>query len=163
MADRTFTYCPTCEKQSQTQVELIRGVPELHLWKCPMGHTFTPDQAMAMGATMIKLEVQEKPAPTDVKATVWVNPELWAKFVTKFPERKNATMTSIMALSLDDDLIIISGEQAKKLKAMNIKTGSDMVVCAENNRKLEGENADLVRDLNRFYTAVRSNMEEATV
>jgi len=158
MAERSFIYCPFCERQNNLQTELLRGNPELHLYKCSLGHSFDYHTLMGMSPTMIKLEHIEKPRPTDVKAEFFVAPDLWGKFLAKFPNRKNATMESIMALSLDDDLIIISGEQAKKLKGFGIKTGQEMLACAENNQTLTAENEQLVRDNNRFYAAVGSAM-----
>jgi ribosomal silencing factor RsfS len=67
-------------------------------------------------------------------------------------------MQSIMSLMLDDDLVIISGDQARKLKALNVKTGADMLSCAEEQKRLEGENADLVRENGKFYAAIRGEM-----
>ena len=159
MSERSFVWCPICQANG-TQTELLRGAPELHIYRCAMGHAFEYEALMARNPTMIKLEAHEKPAPTDIKAQVWVNPELWAKFCAKFPDRKNATMVSIMSLSLDGDLVIISGEQAKKLKALGIKSGADMLATAENNRTLEAENSDLVRENSRFYAAIKGNMAE---
>jgi len=113
---------------------------------------------MAMNPNMIHYEHHEKPGQNDIKAEVWVHPDLWGRFCAKFPDRKNATMASIMGLSLDDDLVIISGEQAKKLKALGIRTGAEMLACAENNRTLEAENADLARENGRFYSALRESV-----
>ena len=139
MSERSFVWCPVCETNG-TQIELLRGAPELHIYRCAMGHAFEYNALMARNPTMIKLEAHEKPAPTDIKAQVWVPPELWARFCSKYPDRKNATMISIMALSLDGDLVIVSGDQAKKLKALGVKSGAEMLSCAEENRRLEAEN-----------------------
>ncbi|HZD32267.1 MAG TPA: hypothetical protein VE779_11465 [Candidatus Angelobacter sp.] len=157
MPDRAFMYCPFCAKDG-VKAELFRGNPEMHLFRCMMQHAFTYQQLESMNVEKIKLEVVEKPLPTDIKAEVWVSPELWQRFRAKYPVQSNATMQSIMSLMLDDDLVIISGDQARKLKALNVKTGADMLSCAEEQKRLEGENADLVRENGKFYAAIRGEM-----
>jgi hypothetical protein len=161
MADRTGIYCPLCEQQG-VKAELLRGNPELHLFRCISNHALTYGQLYGPEAqfqpTMIKMVVPEKPAPTDIQATVWLNPGVWQKFCEKYPNQKNATINSILALLLDDDLVIVSGEQARKLKKLDIKNGADMVANAEENQRLTGENADLVKDNSRFYQAVTAQM-----
>ena len=161
MAERTGIYCPICEQQG-VKAELVRGNPELHLFKCISNHSLTYSQLYGPDAqyqpNMIKLVVPEKPSPTDVQATVWLNPDVWQRFCAKYPNQKNATVNSILALLLDDDLVIVSGEQARKLKKFNIRNGADMVANAEEANRLAGENADLVKDNSRFYQAVASQV-----
>ena len=61
---------------------------------------------------------------------------------------------------LDDDLVVVSGDQARKLKKLNIKNGADMVACAEENQRLGGENADLVKENARFWNAMRGGLNQ---
>jgi hypothetical protein len=160
MAERSFIYCPYCEKQG-TQVELLRSNPDAHLYRCPFAHVFDYTTLMSLRPTMIKVEIQEKPNPTDIQAQVFINPELWKRFRERFPNRSNATMVSIMQLTLDDDVIVISGDQARKLKALGIKTGADIVACAENNQTLTDTNQQLVAENNKFYSAIAERMAGA--
>jgi hypothetical protein len=156
MADRSYIYCPFCEKNNVKE-ELLTGAPETHLFRCQFGHVFERQRLMDMNPTLIKYDHHEKPGPHDVKATVWVNGQLYQKFCEKFPERVSATMASIMALALDDNLIIVSGDQAKKLKELSVRTGAEMVSCAQVKRQLEAQNEELSKENNRFWDALRSN------
>jgi hypothetical protein len=158
MADRSFIYCPFCEKQNGMQIELLRGNPESHLFRCQFGHVFDYSALMAQNPTKMPLQVVEKPAPTDIQATFWIQPEILNKYRQKFQNQQNSTINSILAILLDDDYVVISGEQARKLKSMNIKNGAEMVACAENNNTLTSENEMLVKENDRFYSAVREKM-----
>ena len=162
MSDRAYYYCPTCQKNG-TKNELLRGAPEVHLFRCQMGHAFTYEQLQELGAEMIPLHVEEKPAPTDIKVQLFVDPNVWQKFTAKYPNQKASTINSILALMLDDDLVMVSGEQARKLKKLGIRNGADMIAAAEENKRLEGENADLVKDNQRFYSAIAGSMAGAEV
>lgn len=157
MADRAFIFCPFCEKNSVKQ-ELFTGMPENHLFRCQFGHVYERDALMAMNPTMIHYQHQEKPGPHDVKAQVWVSADLWNRFRDKYPDTLNATMASIMQLSLDGDLIIVSGEQAKKLKALGVTSGAGMVTCAEERQRLAGENEEIAKENSRFWEAIRGNV-----
>ena len=155
MADRSYIWCPFCEKQNNMQNELLRGNPESHLFRCQFGHVFDYQALMALNPTKMPIQVVEKPAPTDVKADFWIQPEILNRYRQKFPNQQHSTLNSVLAILLDDDYVIVSGEQARKLRAMNIRNGADMVACAENNKTLTDENEQLVKENDRFYNAVR--------
>jgi len=162
MAERSFMYCPTCEHNG-TQAELIRGNPEMHLFKCSMNHSFTYEQLSSLNPTKIKYQPKEAPGPNDVQASFFVPAEILLKFREKHPNQQNATIASILQLHLDDDLIIISGDQARKLKALGIRTGAEMLATAEVDRTLTAENADLISKLNFFEQMLNRAGQEMPV
>jgi len=145
--ERAFIMCPVCEKQG-IQAELYRGNPENHLYRCASNHALTYEQTAT--ATKIKLVVQEKPGPTDVRAEFWIDPNVLSKFREKFPNQQNATVNSILHELCDSDMVLISGALARELKRLKIKTGEDMVANAHECQRLEVENADLVSKLDFF-------------
>jgi len=157
MAKRSFIWCPYCDKQNSKQ-ELFTENPEVHLFRCQLGHVFEHAQLMALKPDMIKLEHHEQPGPHDIKAQVWVNSQVWQKFIERFPDRVSATMASIMQLCLDDQLIIISGEQAKKLKELGVTTGAGMVACAQERQRLAAENESISQENSKFWAAIKENV-----
>ena len=160
MADRAFYWCAICDKTGM-QNELFRGMPESFLFRCQLGHAFTYEQLQTSGARKIPLVVQEKPAPTDVQATFWVDPTVLSNFRQRFPNQQNATVNSILHELADGDVVIISGPAARKLKAKNIRSGEEMIANADENLRLTAENADLVNKLNFFSKMMKgAGMEE---
>lgn len=148
-------YCPGCERQGIQNVELVRGQPEMHLFRCAIGgHAYTYEQLRTLGAKMVQTAVAYTPPPAYVKGHVFLPPELWAKFCQKYPQQTSPTLESILSLLLDDDLILISGAQARELKKLGVKTGADMVETAKSNQTLTATNEDLVRENSRFYQAI---------
>ena len=119
------------------------------------GHVFDYQALTALNPTKMPMQVVEKPAPTDIKADFWIQPEILNRYRQKFPNQQHSTLNSILAILLDDDYVIVSGEQARKLRALNVKNGADMVATAENNRTLTDENEQLVKENDRFFSAVR--------
>jgi len=161
MAEHSF-YCPACDKQG-IESELQRGAPENHLFKCfAGGHQFTYAQLQSLGAKMVKLQVAYIPPATHVKGHVFLPPDLWRQFCLKYPQQTSPTMESIIQLLLDDDLVLVSGEQARELKKLGIRNGQEMVECAKNNQTLEVTNADLVRENSRFYRAIAEHANAET-
>lgn len=155
MADRSFIYCPHCERQLKIQEELLRGNPESHLFRCNMGHAFTYAALMELNPTKIPMQVAEKPGATDIKIDFWLPPDLINKYRQKFPNQQNSTIASVLAVILDDDYVLVSGAQARRLRQLNIKNGADMVACAENNLTLTDQNEQLVKEVDRFYNVLR--------
>ena len=162
MAERSFMYCPHCEKTG-VQSELFRGNPEMHLFRCLMNHAFTYDQLTALNPTKIQYVPKEVPGPTDVNASFFIPANILSKFREKYPNQQNATITSILQLHLDDDLIIISGEQARELKSLGVRTGQEMLVTAKQNRTLVAENETLSSQINFFSEMIhKAGMEAVT-
>lgn len=154
MPEHSF-YCPGCERQGIPNVELVRGQPEIHIFRCSVGgHAYTYDQLRTLGAKMVTAQLAYTPPPTYVKGHVFLPPELWAKFCQKYPQQVSPTMESIISLLMDDDLILVSGEQARELKKLGVKTGADMLETAKSNQALSVTNEDLVRENSRFYQAI---------
>lgn len=160
MADRSGIYCPYCEK-NEVKNELLRGAPEMHLFRCNLGHCFDYSALMAQSPNMVKLEVVEKPGPNDLKVSVFIEPAVWQRFCAKYPNQRNSTLNSILNLCVDDDLVLVSGDQARELKKLGVRTGADMLACAQNNNTLTVENEALVKENNRFLDAMTSRMATA--
>jgi hypothetical protein len=150
MADRSYIICPFCEKQLNQQNELFSRNPEVHIFKCSMGHSFEYAGLMAMNPSKIPYQHHEKPGQNDVKAEFWLDPKILSRFREKYANQQSSTVNSILQLSLDDDLIMVSGDQARKLKELGIRTAAEMVARVQVSRTLEAENADLVSKLNYF-------------
>jgi hypothetical protein len=149
MAERSFMYCPTC-LDAGVDAELIRGNPEMHLFRCLMNHAFTYDQLQALNPKKIPYVPKEAPGPSDVNASFFIPAEILSRFREKHPHQQNATIASILHLHLDDDVIIISGDQARKLKALGVRTGQEMLVVAQQNQTLTAENETLSQQINMF-------------
>lgn len=150
MADRAFIYCPHCERQNNQKTELFTRNPEVNLFKCLLGHSFEYAALMAMNPTMIHYEHNEKPGQNDIKAEFWVDPKILSRFREKYPNQQNSTINSILQLSVDGDMIIVSGDQARKLKELGVRTGAEMLARIQVSKTLEAENADLISKLNYF-------------
>ena len=163
MADRSYYWCPTCEKAGM-KVELFRNNPEAHLFRDASNHAFTYEQLTQLNASKIPLTFQEKPGDHDVKADFWINDQVLNRYRQKFPVQANSTLNSILAIIVDDDFILLSGEQSRDLKKLGVKTGADMIATARQNQTLSAENADLVSKLDFFSRMMRgAGIEEEVV
>jgi hypothetical protein len=157
MADRSYIYCPRCEAAG-TKLELVREMTE---FKCANGHSFMYSQLTE--ATKIPLAFAEKPNVGDTKAEFFVSAEILAKFRAKYPMQQNSTVNSILALFLDDDLVVIDGKQAREMKKLGIKNGAEMLSAAQNNATLEGENNDLKSKLEFIRTMFKGADVESPI
>lgn len=134
MPERSGIYCPNCQPQ---KVELVRGNPELHVFRCPMNHAF--EYGQLEHAEKVPLVFHEKPGPHDVKVEVWVHGPSFQKFREMYPNQINATMTSIITAHLSGEVVIIDGSQAKELRRLGIKNGAEMVAAAQSVSSLEDQ------------------------
>lgn len=157
MADRSYILCPRCEKEG-SKFELVRENVE---FKCPNGHTFVYGQLSE--ATKIPLAFVEKANVGDTKAEFFVNADILAKFRAKYPMQQNSTVTSILALFLDDDLVVVDGKQARELKKLGVKNGAEMLSAVQNNATLESENNELKGKLDFMRSMFKSADVESPV
>ena len=157
MADRSYIYCPRCEAAG-VKIELVREMTE---FKCANGHSFVYTQLSE--ATKIPLAFMEMPLTGEVKAEFFVNQDVLNKFKAKYPNRLNSTVNSILALFLDDDLVVIDGKQARAMKKLGIKNGAEMLAAVENNATLEGENNDLKKKLEFIRTMFKGADVESPI
>jgi|SRR5580658_2009580 hypothetical protein len=147
MAKRAMMFCPTCDMMAQTfnnpalrDTELFTEMPENDVFRCTNGHAEPNYIAlMAKNPRLIKLVPQEKPQPTDVRVDVWIDKDIWEKFHAIYPHQTNSTIQSIMSLHLTGQPVIIDGPQAKKLNAMGVRNGAEMVAALEVAKSLEGQ------------------------
>jgi hypothetical protein len=94
---------------------------------------------MKLNPEMIKVVPHETPQAGDVKTEVWIDKQLLEKFNAIYPAKLNATVNSILSLHLYGDPVIIDGIQAKKLHAMHIRNGAEVVAALEVARSLEDQ------------------------
>jgi hypothetical protein len=140
MAKRAMMYCPRCRMVGLPQVELVTENPEQDVFRCPNSHAFTNYmELMKLNPDMIKLIAQEKPQAGDVKTEVWVDKQVLDRFNSLYPAKINATVNSILSLHLYGDPVIIDGIQAKKLHAMHVRNGAEVVAALEVARALEDQ------------------------
>lgn len=140
MAKRAMIYCPRCRHVGLPTVELVTENPEPDVFRCPNSHAFTSYlELMKMNPDMIKVVAHETPQPNQEKVEVWVDRGVVSKFREQFPAKLNSTVESIMTLALLGDYIIIDGVQAKKIRALGVKNGAEMVAALEVGKGLEGE------------------------
>ena len=134
-------YCPTCRMNSVPNCEVYRYTNTE--FRCAIGHSFSYEALMMMKPDLIRTEVAEKAGPGDVKAEFFCNADVLQQFRAKFPNRLSATVTQIMRLYLDDDLVIIDGLQARELRSLKVSTGAEMLAVAKQASTLSDENEEL--------------------
>ena len=140
MAKRAMMYCPRCRMVGLPQVELVYESPEPDVYRCPNSHAIEGYlNLMKMNPEMIKFIAHETPQPNQVKREVWIDKNVVDRFESAYPAKLNATVESIMTLHLAGEPIIIDGQQAKKLRALGVKNGAEMLAAIEVGRTLEAE------------------------
>jgi hypothetical protein len=156
MADRAFIFCPFCRNMGNPRSELQRDNVDFF---CLMGHRAPHAQVLSMAPEMIKSEVIFKPGPHDMKVEVWCNSEVYARAKAALGERFHPTLASLIRCCMAGEPIVIDGQQAEKLRKLGIRSGQEMVVVAEQNVTLAGENESLVQQVNQW----EKRFERATV
>ena len=122
------------------EVELVTGNPEDDVFRCPNSHAFTNYlDLMRKNPDKIKLVPMEKPGVNDISVQVFVNKETWERFTRAYPHQINSTVQSIINLYLLGEPVIIDGVQAKRLNAMGVRTGAEMVAALEVAGSLEDQ------------------------
>ena len=135
---RAYMFCPLCAING-TKTELRR---EQHLMLCGLGHAFEYamiQQMMKSGnpPEMIKTEIIEKPSDHAEKVGVWMAPGTWKLLQERYHGRLWVTLGTVMDALADGSIIFITGEDAKKLRDMGVKSSKDMVAMAEGSKQLE--------------------------
>jgi hypothetical protein len=140
MAKRAMMFCPKCRMVGLPAVELVFESPEPDVYRCPNSHAIEGYMnLMKMNPEMIKVVAHETPQPNQIKREVWIDKNVSEKFDQAYPAKLNATVESIMTLQLTGEIIIIDGQQAKKLRAWGVRTGAEMLAAIEVGRSLEDQ------------------------
>lgn len=140
---RAYMYCPMCGINGQ-KVELCRDQQKL---LCQFSHTFEYSMIQQMMKSgnppeMIKTEIIEKPSEHAEKFGVWMHPNTWKLLQERYKGRLLVTLGTVMDALADGSIIFITGEDAKKLKAVGINGSKEMVAMAESRKDLEEQMAD---------------------
>jgi hypothetical protein len=150
-----YTWCPTCRMQGNPRSPLTR---EMHAIKCSLGHQFTGQQLQAMGADMVKAgEVYtEQPTITDIKWSIFVNPKVREKLESKFSGRLMITLGTYLAALADDSMIILTGEEAAKLRKLGVHNGKEMLASIEGGKIAERERDEAVKSVEKFMGVLKA-------
>ena len=150
-----YTFCPVCRTQGNDRSPLTRdGAGSI---KCPFSHgPFTLEQLQS--ADMVKSSELfiEQPTITDIKWPIFVNPDVKVKLERKFPGRLMITLATYLAALSDDSIVMITGEQATKLRALGITNGNQMLSVAEASKEIEHELDEANKTITRFMTMIAS-------
>ena len=148
MAKRAMMFCPRCRMVGLNEVELVTGNPEDDVFRCPNSHAFTNYmELMRLNPDKIKLVPQEKLGTNDIKVELIVNKDLWEQYNKVYPNKIHSTFQSIVSLYLLGEPVIIDGVQAKRLKAMGVRTGAEMVAAIEVSKTTEDQLATVTGQL----------------
>jgi hypothetical protein len=160
MAKRAMMMCPRCRMVGLNEVELVTGNPEDDVFRCANSHAFTNYlDLMRLNPDKIKLVPVERPGANDIKVEVFVNSEIWERFKKAYPHQVNATVQSILQLYLLGTPVIIDGVQAKRLNAMGVHTGAEMVAALEVSKTTEDQLATVTGQL----ALIQGMLEKASI
>ena len=150
-----YTWCPQCRAQGNDRSPLIR---EMHVIKCNFGHSFSGAQLQQFGADMVKAtEVfLEQPTITDVAWKVFINPRVRDKLEQKYVGRLMITVSTLLAALADDTLVMITGEQAKELRELGIRNGSDMISAIKAAKETERGYKEALGQIDKFQAVLHA-------
>ena len=105
---------------------------------------------------MTPLIVQENPSPNQIKHPFWIHPDTLAILQEKFKGRFISTMdTFFNLLTTYPDFILISGDDAKKLKQRGLNSAKDILSMAEGQKELEETHRALIERLTPIFNAAQ--------
>lgn len=144
-----YMFCIVCRSQGNSKSPLTRdGTGAI---RCGFGHgPFTLDQLMNSDMVPATELFVEQPTITDVKKQVWVNPEVWARLERKFANRFMITIATYLAAIADDSIVMITGEQAGKLRALGITNGQQILSTVEMAKQTERELDESNKTIQKF-------------
>lgn len=148
-----YTFCPICKQQGTDRSPLQRdGTGSI---KCQFQHgPFTLEQLQS--ADMVKSSELfiEQPTITDIRWPIFVNPDVKARLERKFSGRLMITLGTYLAALSDDSIVMITGEQAAKLRALGVKNGAEMLSTIEMAKENERELDEANKTIQRFMTMI---------
>jgi len=149
-----YTYCPTCRDNGNQNVMLTR---ELHLMKCPFGHTFQWGDLQRRRAEMTPMGdiFQEQPNPEAMKWPIFVMPRVKMMLEEKFKGRVMTTIATMLDLLVDDSVIFIQGSEAQELKKRGLNNGAQIIAALNSMTGLEKQRSDAIEQLQRLQRLLR--------
>lgn len=149
-----YTHCPLCKRNGTAGVMLRR---EKHEFVCPFQHRFNWAQLQQFPLEMTPMSaiVTEQPDPNCIKMAVWVLPDTKARLEEKFAGRLIVTLGTFLAALADDQLVILTGEDAAKLRAKGIRNSVQIVAAIEAQEQSERERTEAVNNLLRLMSALK--------
>ena len=147
-------HCGLCIANGTPGVMLIR---EMHVLKCPLGHQFgSVDEAIARGAEMVPLPLNERPPQTSIKWPIWVHPKVKEMLEQKYRGRLIATLDSVMGSLADGNVVILTGKDVDKLKKRGLSNGPQILAAIEATDNTETENRQLRAQIEKYESVFRA-------
>jgi hypothetical protein len=164
MADSAYIWCPTCRGNGNPRVMLKR---RNHLLVCTFGHQF--DSTHQLGSkdpmdgfydkpdmTPMSELLTEQPSANAEKWSIWVHPRTKQRLIDKFPQNLWVTLGVLLDSLCDGSLILISGEDAKKLRASGVTNGATAVAMTESSKQLEKDRDQAVQKLDELQQILKA-------
>ena len=152
---KAYVWCPICRQNGNQNSPILR---DGYVLKCNFGHQLSGAQLEQFGADMVKATELfiEQPTITDMAWKIFINPKVKEKLEQKFAGRIMATVATLLAALSDDTLVMITGEQAAKLRKLGIKNGAEMLAAVESSKETEKELQVANDQINKFLTMIKS-------
>lgn len=150
---RAYAWCPICRQNGNDRSPLLR---DGHVIRCNFGHTVTGAMLEQFGADMVKANeiFKEQPTITDIAWKIFINPHVKERLEQKFAGRIMITVATLLAALSDDSLVMITGEQANKLKKHGLHNGADLVAMADSVKELEREKNEAIASIEKFMKVI---------
>jgi hypothetical protein len=147
-------YCPMCDANGTPNVPLVR---ELHVCKCPFSHQYSSvGEAIARGAKMIPMPLNEQPPLTSIKMNVWVHPKVKELLEQRYRGRLIVTLDSVLGSLADGNVLIVTGADVDKIKKRGASNGAQIVSLLETTDNIATENAQLRSTIEKYENVFRS-------
>ncbi len=146
-------YCPMCAANGTPDVPLVR---EMHIVKCAFGHQYSSvSEAVARGAKMVPLPLNEQPPITSIKWPVWVHPKVKELLESRYRGRLIATLDSVLGSLADGNVLILTGKDVEKLKKRGLSNGSQIVAAFDAMDNADKERQEMQSKLERYESIFR--------
>jgi hypothetical protein len=166
-SNSAYVYCEVCRNQGTPNSILHRD--SVGKISCQFGHSPNPLVAdhgtsglAPMTADAIKaVDIQpEIPLITDVAWKIFVQPATKDKLERQLKGRVFATISTLLMALADGSLVMITGEDAAKLKKYGVKSGAEMLSYIESVKGLEKERDELALQVSKFMKMLQSAAQE---
>ena len=159
-----YIYCRVCAANGNPKSPLRR---EMDTVKCALGHTMQGSTSMTAShgelpatASMDMVKANEifleQPTITDMKWPIFVNPKVKEKLESKFSGRLMITLGTYLAALADDSMIILTGEEAAKLRKLGVHNGKEMLASIEGGKIAERERDEAVASVTKFMGVLKA-------
>ena len=83
--------------------------------------------------------VMEQPDPRSMAYKIFLLPATWERFNQKFKGRVHITIATLLEALIDGQFLIITGEDAAKLKAKGLNNSQQILAALDGIAKLESD------------------------